>query len=294
MKILIYEDWVHYVPTGKGWYAGFSELGHTVYQMGHNHLLTQFDKPLDVVIHFDVPTQPQYLDVLKRFKDQQPNCQVVGLAGPYKPEFEKYLGLIDFWCSMGYNYTKVRKDFELVGFNHYDIPMATDPIIFQRLHSLYQWDFSFFGGFSHGYRGEDYYLMPALDDSSLTRCVGGFGGHPTVGYTQLNYIYNSSRVNLNFHYDSQKEEGFSDFNGRMFDIPASGGFMLCDHPDAKAFFGGFATIGDKENWLDMIHYYKDNETEREEAADKLHKHVLKHHTYRERMKLLANILETNK
>lgn len=298
MNILIYEDWTHIIPTGKGWYTGFLELGHTVYQMPHKYPLTQIEELMDLIIHFDVPTYQGYENILRQFKAVQPDCKIIGLAGPYKSEFENYLGLIEFWCSMAYDFSLYRKDFNEAGFDHYDIPLATDRNQFFPIKGKKQYDFSFFGTFGHGYRGEDHYLYPLLRDDSLTRRIGGFTFDgvrwPAVLYEKLNKIYNTTKVNLNFHYDSQKQKNCNDFNGRMFDIPASGGFMLCDHPNAKEYLGDDVIVGEKENWAELIHYYKEHDDERKEAAAKLNRVVLEQHTYKNRMLLVLDLLKRTK
>ena len=82
-----------------------------------------------------------------------------------------------------------------------------------------------------------------------------------------------------------------DLNGRLFDIALSGNFQLCDHPFVKDIFEGSVVVGTKENWMDLIHYYKNNEEKRERLAQISRDIVLKYHTWDKRMVLVLDILK---
>lgn len=291
MKILIYEDWEHFVPAGKGLAKGLSQNGHRVFQMGHINSLTKLEEKVDLILHFDVPNN--HKDILDAFKNMQPDCKIVGFAGPYKQEYSDYRDYIDMWFSLSTNFSKYRKEFKKNGIKQRDCPFAVDEDQFYPMDIKKLFDISFIGVFGlagHGDRGEEHYLFPLLYDESLTRFIGGFEfvgrKWPKVYYKNLNKIYNATKVNLNFHYPIQKEENRIDFNTRVFDIPASGAFMLCDHEYMKTYFGEDILVGNEENWTELVNYYVNNDSEREEEALKLHKIVMSKHTFKQRTKEL--------
>ena len=83
-------------------------------------------------------------------------------------------------------------------------------------------------------------------------------------------------------------------NQRVFDVPACGGFMLCDYRDElrNLFPDVWERISFKtvKEMTDKVRYFLDNDSERLELASELNRLILSH-TYKNRMKKLMDQLE---
>ena len=130
---------------------------------------------------------------------------------------------------------------------------------------------------------------------SLQGFYSGFNGHPYIFHTQINEIYNSTKVNINFHYWDQKcqikdPQTRIDFNGRVFEIALAGGFQLCDHPFIKDYFGEGIVSSSPELWEETFDFYLNNDNARNDLVIKAQKVALENHTWKSRMQQLVNIL----
>jgi spore maturation protein CgeB len=251
----------------------------------------------DLVIGMSLPTKQKeefdFIEYLKIFKDQQPDCKILGTKLIPKEEDIQYKGLIDCWVSLVDSYPTAEKKFNEFGFTFIYIPLAADEHIFYPLFLNKRADVSFIGTLNHSEnRHPKEYLYDVIDANRFTYILCGFPYKdlkfiPNVGiaHSVLNKIYNEVRVNLNFHYDSQKGEidDRLDFNARTFEVALSGNFQICDHPLLKKYFGDAIPNIGREEWLDAIEYYKNNETERNTMASKAREIVLKNHTWKIRM-----------
>jgi hypothetical protein len=168
------------------------------------------------------------------------------------------------------------------------VQLASHPEMFPNIACEKTNDVSFIGQVSHGYRSEDKYLFPVIDKGYR----GAFGGftykgvsYPYKAYTEINPIYNATKVNLNFHYPTQKEEREDnleyriDINGRTFDIAMSGNFQICDTPIVTNFFEDSIPVVTPDKWLETIDYYLTHEDEREAKAKRAKEIALAYHTY---------------
>ena len=293
-KIIVSEEFSHFIPSSLGWVEGLEKLGHEVFILPQpTYTLSDIDEEADLVIYFDVRDDEKSIDEFKRFKDRYPNCKIVGMGLLPKPNYYKYKGLIDFWVNMTIEHKESIRLFNEIGFEIYSIPLAGSDTLFYPLHPQKIYDVSFIGQFGskgHGDRDEDKYLYPILDDKSITSFCAGFSykdiGLQYVKHADLNTIYNQTKVNLNFHYKNQKgetSEGRMDYNGRVWEIALSGNFQLCDHPYIKTNCDNCILVGEKENWKDLVNYYKNNAIEREEWQRKSFEYAKKYHTWEKRM-----------
>jgi len=308
MNVAIYEYFQHFTPTGLGWATGFLELGHQIALIRKSEIaITNFPPDTHLIIYFDVPNEDNKITEIKEYKKRNPECIIIGIGTLPKSNYHKYLGTVDFWCGIAYQHLYAESEFAKIGFRYYNIPMGSDKSRFFPLNLQKPFDISFVGTFGqhgHGDRDEKYYLYPALEDKTLVSYYSGFSwnGSPVMNIRaeHLNEVYNSTKVNLNFHYPFEKEESPDnpmsriDLNGRIFDIALSGNFQLCDHPLVKDLFGGSIAIGTKENWMDLIYYYKDREDERNKLAQISRDIALKYHTWGKRMQLVLDAMKENK
>jgi len=298
-KFLIYEDWNHFIPTGKSWYTGLVQNDKIVYQLGHNEALNNVEEKLDVVIYFDLPTNSIEIDILRRYKNENKNTIIVGIVGDkFKSVFNEYKDCIDVWCSMMYSYDSLEKTFNNNGMDLYFLPLAADHEIFFPTNSKKIYDVSFIGQFGntgHGYRREDKYLYPLLERKELKKYMSGFNyngeSYSFTKYSELNNIYNSTKVNLNFHYDNQKTDDRIDFNGRTYEIAMSGNVQLCDHPACQDVFDGHMFWQYENKWVEYVNGLLYNQTNAQEFCQKNRNYFIDKHSWKTRMKTLIKILE---
>ncbi|MCL1826585.1 MAG: glycosyltransferase [Candidatus Cloacimonetes bacterium] len=110
-------------------------------------------------------------------------------------------------------------------------------------------------------------------------------------YEDLCDFYNQSRISFNMTSLQMTHA----VNQRVFDVPATGGFLLTDYRKQVAEF--FET---KDNlvWFDnveeipsLLKFYLDNEKERKRISDSAYSIVTKNHTYDHRIKKMIEIMK---
>lgn len=103
-----------------------------------------------------------------------------------------------------------------------------------------------------------------------------------VHHTDINKIYNASKVCLNIH-SHQSRQGV---NPRTFEIPGSGALELVDRKGklTEAFEVGdeLACYTDIDDAAEKIRYYVDNPAERRRVAERGHQKASHNHTFRHR------------
>lgn len=106
---------------------------------------------------------------------------------------------------------------------------------------------------------------------------------PITYYTDLPRFYPCSTINFNC--TSKQMKGA--VNQRIFDVPASGAFVLTDwRPQMEALFdpGEMACYHDKEEIPHLVRHYLSHPREREAVADAGRRRVLRCHTWAHRLK----------
>ena len=121
----------------------------------------------------------------------------------------------------------------------------------------------------------------------------GAAVHPMIDYVrELPALYADSRINLNI---TALQLEYS-VNNRIFDVAATGGFLLTDHrEDLQQVFPDFArmTYHSGEELDAKITYFLAHESERSELAAELQKAVLIGHTYEHRALYVLKSLAGN-
>ncbi len=111
-------------------------------------------------------------------------------------------------------------------------------------------------------------------------------------YTTLQNVYKSSRINLNVN----RVQIRTSFTQRIFDCSACGAFILTDKRKLNDVF--FTTTGSNKNLVQfssikeccaLIEYYLLHDEERKEISERAKQHVLKHHTYDNRIDTIINL-----
>jgi len=138
------------------------------------------------------------------------------------------------------------------------------------------------------YAVQDFDLLvygPGWCNSTLRKsCV-----RPEAFGSRTNEVFNRSRINLNVH--NWTAPGTA-MNLRLFEVPASGGFLLTDWvaeiDSAYTEDEHLVCWRSVEELRDKIVYYLAHDAERREIARRGHEHFLRHHTYAARVRQLLD------
>lgn len=118
--------------------------------------------------------------------------------------------------------------------------------------------------------------------------LGGCIHNYNIAPTEVNKVYNSSRICINIHHPQSKEG----VNPRTLEILGAGGFELVDY---KKKIEEFFNIGkeiicykNETDLLNKIEYYLENEGERKRIAQRGHEIVKNKHTYKHRAEIILS------
>jgi spore maturation protein CgeB len=300
-KIILCDTNQHPTPILLEWSYGLIDLGYEVlFQPINQGSILDINDDYDVLVYAGVPIEKLY--EFELFKKRHPNTIIIGATDHWKFGYEKFKTIIDFFIGCFESIPDVKETFNKNGFNYYNIPLAGNHRLFKKIETNKIYDSSFIGTFSHGYRFEDKFLYPILNDDKYKSFLGGvkYGEYQQgfIPYEQHNLIRNQTKVNLNFHVPYQKPNmgiplNRVDCNQSVFNIALSGNFQLCDHPLIIDYFKGNVILGDESNWLDLFEYYLNNTNEREELAYNAMLIAKNEHTWISRMEQFINILKNN-
>jgi hypothetical protein len=300
-KIVLCDTIHHPTPILLEWSYGLMDLGHqTTYLPIPEKSILEIDEEHDILIYAGIPIEK--LSDFETFKKRYPNTIIVGATDHWKIGYEKFKGVVDFFIGCFESIPEVKKTFNYNNFKYYNIPLAANHRLFNKIYTNKIYDSSFIGTFTHGYRFEDKFLYPILDNPKYSNFLGGvkYGKYQNgfLPYNEHNLIRNQTKINLNFHVPYQKPNMGTpidrvDCNQSVFNIALSGNFQLCDHPLVLDYFKGNVILGNEGNWLDLFEYYFYNEKEREELAYNAMIIAQNEHTWIVRMSQFIEILKTN-
>jgi hypothetical protein len=298
-NIILCDTIRHPTPILKEWSYGLIDLGHNVtYLPIPENSIINIKTECDILIYAGIPIEK--LKEFELFKSKYPKTLIIGCTDHWKFGYEKFKGIVNFFVGCFESIPSVKKTFQENNFDFHNIPLAANHRLFYKTNDEKIYDASFIGTFAHGYRFEDKFLYPILNNPKFNSFLGGvkYGKYTNgfVPYENHNIIRNKTKINLNFHVPYQKPNmGIPsdrvDCNQSVFNIALSGAFQLCDHPLVIDYFKGNVILGNEENWLDMFEYYLNNETEREEKAYNARKIAENEHTWIVRMKQFLEIAE---
>lgn len=294
MKFVVVESFTHHIPTGLGFIEGLTQLGHEAYALPNNQYnINQINELVDCLIFMGWPNVQEVI----KFKQKWPQTKIIVVGFGWNNIVEELKDYVDVWIEHTLKHDLADEIYKQHDLILHHIPLGASSDRFKPLNIEQQYDLSFigqFGGQGHGYRHEDIYLYPLMK-KQLKGFYSGFDGYPFVPHTQINEIYNSTKINVNFHYWNQKCQTDDlqtriDFNGRVFEIALAGGFQLCDHPFIKDYFGEGIATASPELWEEAFDFYLNNSDIRKEFIIKAQQTALENHTWKNRMKQLINIL----
>lgn len=171
--------------------------------------------------------------------------------------------------------------------NVFCMTWAANPYLFKKSNCEKKYDVTFIGG-PHSNR---YEVLRFLKDNSVNLRIfgGGWNNYPDMkdiwgGYLSTQDLVktiNESKINLNFL--TASIGNVYEMKARLFEIPCTGGFQLCDNwEEVYKFYEKdkeISTFSSKEDLLEKINYYLCNEQEREEITRKAHLRTMKEHTW---------------
>jgi hypothetical protein len=301
-KIVLCDTIHHTTPILKEWATGFAEMidWDVAYLPVPEYSILQIQESVDVLVYAGIGISQ--IEDFKIFKQNNPNTIIVGAADHWKPEYTLLQGIVNFFIGAIDLFPSVKAEYKINGFDYYTIALAANSGLFYKQENTDKiYDACFIGNLSHGYRYEDKYLYPILDNPKYNCFLGGmtYGKYQQgfIPYQAANTVRNQTKINLNFHVPYQ-HEGLGEFpdridcNQSVFNIALSGNFQLCDHKLAGEYFEGNVVIADESNWLEIFEYYLNHEKEREEKAYNAMLIAQNHHTWLARMKSFIKILET--
>lgn len=301
MRVALFDTNNHPTPILREWSIGFIDLGHdvTFYPIENYTIGICANKSYDLIVYVG----PMHVSEFEAVKIANPNTIIVCAADGVQTRYSSYLGLIDFFITTQHHSPSLTKSFKDIGFYLYNVPLAGNNHLFYPTNEEKKYDISFIGTLAHGDRNESKYLYPLIDNPKYNFYLAGmtYGNHGIsfIPYEQSNIIRNSTKVNINFHYDYQiggKGEPTDriDLNQSVYNIALAGAFQVCDHPLASQLFNGAIVLADFNSWNETIDYYINNREERERLALKAYEIAIEKHTWKARMNEFLQIIENHK
>lgn len=300
-KIILCDTIQHPTPILLEWSYGLIDLGYEVlFHPINRGSILEINDEYDVLVYAGIPIEK--LQEFEEFKKRFPNIIIIGATDHWSDGYENFKTIVDFFIGCFESMPDVKETFNKNGFDYHNIPLAGNHRLFKKIETNKIYDASFIGTFSHGYRFQDKFLYPILDNNKYNSFLGGvrYGKYQKgfIPYVKHNLIRNQTKINLNFHVPYQKPNmgvplNRVDCNQSVFNIALSGNFQLCDHPLVVDYFKGNVILGDESNWLDLFEYYLNNDKEREELAYNSMIIAQNEHTWLSRMEQFINILKNN-
>lgn len=302
-KIVLCDTIHHATPILLEWYYGLYDLDYDVsYLPIPEHSILEIVDDVDILIYAGIPDSIEYLTQFTQFKLKFPKCKIIGTCDVWKDNYINFKDIVDFFITTQHECPTVTNLYNTNGFKLYNVPLAANHRLFYKTDTAKIYDACFIGNLTHGYRGEDKFLYPILDDSRYTSFLGGMTYKQYqsgfIPYAEHNVIRNSTAINLNFHVPYQKPnrgEHYDrvDLNQSVYNIALSGNFQLCDHPLVDTLFSGSIVVGDESNWLELFDYYLHHPGEREEKAIIAKQITEQSHTWLVRMQELMQIIQSH-
>ena len=108
---------------------------------------------------------------------------------------------------------------------------------------------------------------------------------------QLNHLYSSAAIVLNDHWPDMREHGF--VANRIFDALAAGAFVISDDASgiSDIFGSTVPTFGRRDEFLDLISHYLAHPEEQRELAEAGRRVVLSEHTFANRARDFAELID---
>jgi len=165
-----------------------------------------------------------------------------------------------------------------------------------------EFDIAFVGNLKHRLRGNISLIKKLLNTStrSKIKLVGGedwehylgIYAEPMIEGQDPSDFYRRAIVAPNIHTKRQREHGLQ-LNDRVFQIPASGGFQICDNPLVRRYFKANELLmaNNENDFLEMTNYFLRNPEKRIAYINAGMQAVVAKHSYVNRVHKILNELQ---
>ncbi|MBN1232609.1 MAG: glycosyltransferase [Candidatus Coatesbacteria bacterium] len=212
--------------------------------------------------------------------------------------YSRFLGHYYNLCLTTYEWRL--KDFKRAGLNAYHMQWAGNQNVYRKMDLEKEFDVTFIGSIY----GQRYEIIKYLINNGVKLRIFGikprqqdlldyWGGY--VSTEESIEIINKSKINLSFLSASVKE--YTSIKLRLFEIPVSGGFQICD--DYEYVYKYFKkdkeiiTFTDKKDLLNKIKLYLQNSRKRDLISERAYKRAISEHTWEKRYKGLFDYINVN-
>ncbi|MFA5182749.1 MAG: glycosyltransferase [Syntrophales bacterium] len=277
-----------YAPENGAWKYGFMSWQQILNHMGHKTTLAydlskdvSFGK-YDIFINIantlymqhvleneGIASIPHKIGLVsKQNNDEAGKCTDRDLLNIALVKEAKYDFLISSFSHAGIG--TFLKDWINGGIRVESVPFGFDPLIYYPEDSDERYDY-FFVGTNSSLKTEETkkYLLPILGNYyGILRGANWNEKVPLLHPNNGRFFYNRSRINLNYHLESQKVAD-NEINERTFVISACGCFQLVDNPKILGKYFSekeLAIAGDEREYLEKFRYYLHKPEERQEMA----------------------------
>ena len=231
-------------------------------------------------------------ETVRRLREINPRLKVVFWLGdillePARRRVEEVYPIVD--CLLLSYYDEFLEMRRVLGTNVHYFPFGVSPhhhsnvVSGRRDSKRFSADVAFVG--TH-YPERDLLLSSLLTQSSSGVEVWGRGWRRSkmirslgrLSMAETLKVYQNAKISLNIHHQ-QTQNGF---NMKFFEIPAAGGFQICDwQPEIERLNldGLVATYRDRDDLIDKIEYYLPKEELRREMSHKLQAHLFENFRY---------------
>lgn len=294
LKISAHSTWFNWGDylLGQDLKLGFEDLGHTVYPSYIDDLEQKNEQKLDidVYMHGFTPYNPDknthtknilYLYYPLETSQMQKYNNLAGAMEPDWYSLQTELWNFDLIAVASLSYQKQLKKF---GLKTIYVPQFTNPKKFYYEYDADKsYDILFVGrpGYeriSAKWAMESGFEVALFGSGWQDKAPSKYFKGDFIDNTELHKYYASAKIVLNDTRDDMKKAGF--ISNRVFDVTASGGFLISDYmPEIESFYGNsIPMFKNKEELKALLSYYLSHPEERAEKAKQAQKITLKHFT----------------
>ena len=294
LKISSQPTWHHWGDyiLGQDLKSGFEELNYSVEDayMDNYYPSALENTKIDVYMHGFVPFNPPktakkknvlYLYYPLETSNMEKYKNIEGATEPDWYSLQTELWNFDLVAVASKSY---QNDIEKYGIKTIFVPQFTNPKkFFYEYDGTKSYDILFVGrpGYervSAKWAIESGFDVALFGDGWQNKAPEKYFKGKYIDNTELHKYYASAKIVLNDTRDDMKKAGF--ISNRVFDVTASGGFLISDYmPEVQEFYGdSIPMFNTKEELKDLIDYYLNHPEEREAKAKKAQEITLKNFT----------------
>jgi hypothetical protein len=174
MKIVLCDTIHHPTPILLEWCYGLTDLGYdAAYLPIPEHSILEIDESVNILVYAGVPDTDEYIKQFSEFKNKYPLCKIIVTTDTWKTGYVNFKNIIDFFVMTQHSNESLVRIFNENDYTLYSVPLAANHRLFYKIDQSEIYDASFIGNLTHGYRGEDKFLYPILNNNNYTCFLGG-------------------------------------------------------------------------------------------------------------------------